>query len=64
MVTQGLSGEADVSLPTDCRSIRGDPGIMGPVAAMQFQRQGYIVVRSQLVESLDGLIDELAGELR
>jgi hypothetical protein len=72
MATRGLptqSGVADPSrgldrFPTNLRPIREDPSVMGPVAAMQFQRQVYLMTLSQLQESLNGLIDELAAELR
>lgn len=71
MATRGLPAEADVTdpsrgverFPSDLRSIREDPDVMGPVAAMQFQRQVYVMILSQLERSLDGLIAELAEEL-
>lgn len=72
MATRGLPtqlGVADPSrglerFPTNLRPIREDPNVMGPVAAMQFQRQVYVMTLSQLQESLNGLIDELTAELR
>ena len=50
--------------PTDLRPIREDSEVMGRVAAMQFERRVYVLILSQLQESLDSLIEVLAAELR
>jgi hypothetical protein len=72
MATRGVPAESDASnpnrdverFPTNLRPIREDPDVMGPVAAMQFQRQVYIMILAQLQESLDRLIDELTQQLQ
>ena len=72
VATRGLPAEAEVTDPNrgverflaDLRSIRDDPHVMGTVAAMQFQRQVYLMILSQLERSLDGLIAELAEALQ